>query len=105
MSKRSFYRSHILRITILSTSLACLTRTAAAQQPDEAIAEDTSTQEDSSSLLTLASPPSVPVDANYVIGADDILAVDVWHEKELSRVLSVRPDGKISLPFLGEMKV
>jgi polysaccharide export outer membrane protein len=40
-----------------------------------------------------------------VIGADDVLAVDVWREHELSRVLSVRPDGKISLPLVGELKV
>lgn len=104
MSTRSSYRSHILRIAILGMSLACLIRTAAAQQPDQAIAEDTSAKEESTSP-TLPGPPSVPVDANYVIGADDVLAVDVWHEKELSRVLSVRPDGKISLPLLGEMKV
>jgi polysaccharide export outer membrane protein len=99
-----FCCSQLLRITILGVSLACAMRTAAAQEPDQALAEDTSA-EDSSIALTPASPPSVPVDANYVIGADDVLAVDVWHEKELTRTLSVRPDGKISLPLIGEMKV
>lgn len=104
MSIRFCTRSYLLSIAILGASLVCLMRTAAAQEPDQAIAEDTSAKEESSPL-TPANLPSVPVDANYVIGADDVLAVDVWHEKELSRTLSVRPDGKISLPFIGELKV
>jgi polysaccharide export outer membrane protein len=104
MSTSSSYRRHILRITIFSMFIACVMRTAAAQDPDQAIAEGTSNK-DSSETLTTPTRTSVPVDANYVIGADDVLAVDVWHEKELSRVLSVRPDGKISLPLIGEMKV
>ena len=40
-----------------------------------------------------------------MIGSDDVIAVDVWHEQELSRVVSVRPDGKISLPLVGEVQV
>jgi len=44
------------------------------------------------------------IDPTYVIGPDDLLAIDVWHEQELSRTLPVRLDGKISLPLLGEVK-
>lgn len=40
----------------------------------------------------------------YVIGPGDILAVNVWKDTELSRVMPVRPDGKISLPVLGELQ-
>ena len=43
------------------------------------------------------------IDSKYVIGPDDVLAIDVWHEQELSRTLPVRLDGKISLPLLGEV--
>ena len=39
---------------------------------------------------------------DYVIGADDILTVNVWREPEMSRDVPVRPDGKISIPLLGE---
>ena len=99
-----FCCSQLLRITILCASLACVMIPAAAQEPEQAIAENTSAKE-SSTALTPASPTSVTVDANYVIGADDVLLVDVWREKELSHTLSVRPDGKISLPLIGEMKV
>ncbi|MGA2992642.1 MAG: polysaccharide biosynthesis/export family protein [Candidatus Korobacteraceae bacterium] len=40
---------------------------------------------------------------NYVIGESDVLAINVWHEPEVSRVLPVRADGKISLPLIGEL--
>ena len=36
-----------------------------------------------------------PTAADYVIGAEDILGISVWHEPEMSRVVPVRPDGKI----------
>lgn len=104
MSIRLCRHIYLLRIAILGASVACLMRTATAQELDQAIAEDTSPKEESSPL-TPANRPSALVDANYVIGADDVLAVDVWHEKELSRTLSVRPDGKISMPLIGELKV
>jgi polysaccharide biosynthesis/export protein len=45
-----------------------------------------------------------PISDNaYVIGAEDVLAVSVWHEAELSRPVIVRPDGKITLPLVGEL--
>jgi polysaccharide export outer membrane protein len=40
----------------------------------------------------------------YVIGADDVLAINVWRDKELSRVVPVRPDGNISLPLVNEVQ-
>lgn len=43
-------------------------------------------------------------DAHYRIGADDVLTVNVWHEPEVSRNVPVRPDGKISLPLVGDVQ-
>jgi polysaccharide export outer membrane protein len=43
-------------------------------------------------------------DGDYVIGPEDVLAINVWHEAELSRLVPVRPDGKISLPLVGDLK-
>jgi polysaccharide export outer membrane protein len=40
----------------------------------------------------------------YVIGESDILAISVWHEPDLTRVIPVRSDGKISLPLIGELQ-
>ncbi len=42
-------------------------------------------------------------DAEYRIGREDVLEVVVWHEPELTRVVPVRPDGKISLPLAGDL--
>jgi len=39
-----------------------------------------------------------------VIGNDDVLAISVWKEPELTKVIPVRSDGKISLPLVGEMQ-
>jgi polysaccharide biosynthesis/export protein len=41
---------------------------------------------------------------SYVIGPGDLLAVDVWKEQELSKQVSVRLDGKISLPLVNELE-
>lgn len=49
-------------------------------------------------------PNGVPVDEAFVIGADDVLGIDVWKEAEVSRTVTVRSDGKISLPLVGEMQ-
>jgi len=50
--------------------------------------------------LVFGSPPN----QDYVIGIDDVLAITVWKESDISRVVFVRPDGKISLPLIGEVK-
>ena len=42
--------------------------------------------------------------AAYIIGPDDVLAVNVWKEPELSRSVIVRPDGKITLPLLKDIE-
>jgi polysaccharide biosynthesis/export protein len=42
---------------------------------------------------------------DYVIGEQDILAINVWKEPELSvKELVVRPDGKISLPLVNDIQ-
>jgi polysaccharide biosynthesis/export protein len=42
--------------------------------------------------------------ATYVIGVDDVLAINVWKEPEVSKTVPVRSDGKISLPLAGEVQ-
>ena len=45
-----------------------------------------------------------PHDENFIIGNDDVLAISVWKEPELTKAVPVRSDGKISLPLVGEMQ-
>lgn len=50
-------------------------------------------------------PDNAWIDAkSYVIGEADVLNIDVWKEKEISQQIPVRPDGKISLPLIGEIQ-
>ncbi|MCS7026365.1 MAG: polysaccharide biosynthesis/export family protein [Bryobacteraceae bacterium] len=58
-----------------------------------------------SDLSAVASGPGAPVDPKtYKIGPEDILGIRVWREPELSGPVLVRPDGKISLPLVGEIQ-
>ena len=52
-------------------------------------------------------PPAAQKSATsseYVIGPEDVLQVSVWKNDTLSRVVPVRPDGKISLPLLQDVQ-
>jgi polysaccharide biosynthesis/export protein len=41
---------------------------------------------------------------SFQIGNDDLLSINVWKEPDVSRSIPVRPDGKISLPLVGEIQ-
>ena len=43
-------------------------------------------------------------DESFVIGPDDVLAINVWKEPDISRSVPVRSDGKITLPLAGELQ-
>jgi polysaccharide export outer membrane protein len=43
-------------------------------------------------------------DDSFQIGTDDVLAINVWKEPEISRSVPVRSDGKVSLPLVGEVQ-
>ena len=43
-------------------------------------------------------------DDSFVIGPDDVLAVNVWKEPDITRSVPVRSDGKITLPLVGELQ-
>ena len=52
---------------------------------------------------TKADPVALPpLTSDYRIGINDVIDVHVWKEPELSRIVPVRPDGKISLPLIGD---
>src|SRR5271169_2761851 len=51
-----------------------------------------------------ATPADKPHDNIFVIGNDDVLAINVWKEPDISRSIPVRSDGKISLPLVGEVQ-
>ena len=45
-----------------------------------------------------------PVSKEFLLGPEDVLEVTVWHNQDLSRTVVVRPDGKVSLPLIGDVQ-
>jgi len=43
------------------------------------------------------------VTPDYIIGPEDLLEITVWKNADLSKTVQVRPDGRISLPLLGDI--
>jgi polysaccharide biosynthesis/export protein len=70
--------------------------------------EDTSVKQPSQpavpAMASEAAKKTATADPNYVIGGQDVLDISVWKEPEVSRVVPVRPDGKISLPLLNDVQ-
>ena len=50
------------------------------------------------------SAEGVSLPSGYVIGAEDVLSIVFWQDKDMSADVVVRPDGKISLPLLNDMQ-
>jgi polysaccharide biosynthesis/export protein len=55
-------------------------------------------------VTSLAQSVQKPHDPSFIIGNDDLLAINVWKEPDISRSIPVRSDGRISLPLVGELQ-
>ena len=49
-------------------------------------------------------PPNTAVPKGFVIGPEDVLAVHFWRDQEMSGDVTVRPDGMITLPLVGDIR-
>lgn len=54
--------------------------------------------------LKLSVPGAAVNQPTYTIGVDDTVQVSVWRNPELSVTVPVRPDGKISMPLIGDVQ-
>jgi polysaccharide biosynthesis/export protein len=54
-------------------------------------------------FLILLSLSGLVTASDYLIGKGDVLEVSVWGVPEMSRSVTVRPDGKITLPAVGDV--
>jgi len=64
-----------------------------------------------SGCTSTAAPPESAIDApnvaaerEYRIGVDDVISINVWGNQELSVEVPVRPDGKVSMPLIGDVQ-
>lgn len=46
---------------------------------------------------------SLIVTPDYIIGPEDVLEITVWRNADLSKTVAVRPDGRVSLPLVGDV--
>src|SRR5262245_54364926 len=81
---------------LLAAAVAFWTADAGAQQPRGG--------ERGSAHDTAVPPIAVDPPDGFVIGPDDVLSVIFWRDKEMSTQVTVRPDGRISLPLLNEVQ-
>jgi polysaccharide export outer membrane protein len=64
----------------------------------------TANADKNAALAEAHAPEKDRSDDAYVIGANDVLAINVWKEPDVTRSVPVRSDGKISLPLAGELQ-
>ncbi len=83
----------IRTLTILG--IVCLTVVTVSAEPTPSVMN----------LSHEASPekPSLIVTTDYIIGPEDVLDITVWKSPDLSKTVQVRPDGRISLPLIGDV--
>ena len=77
-------KTHDLRLVVIMVAMTLLLGCAgspAARTPVESTAQEEGT---------------------YQLGSEDVVEVLVWKEPDLSKVVTVRPDGKISIPLVGD---
>lgn len=96
-------KSRILDIAILISALLAFSP-AYAQGGPRADEEHHDSAAAPAQAVAASAPANTAHDAMYVIGNDDLLAINVWNEKDISRSVPVRSDGKISLPLVGEVE-
>jgi len=97
---QNIYSRIALKVAIL---LLTVTLGACASTPDEGLAEATAGGK--SAALKQQNAPTVNFSQKqYLIGVDDIIQVSVWRNPELTVTVPVRPDGKVSLPLIGDVR-
>jgi polysaccharide biosynthesis/export protein len=56
------------------------------------------------STMPAQDSPAPAASSDYVLGVEDKLSISVWKEPDLSRNVTIRPDGKITSPLVGDIK-
>jgi polysaccharide export outer membrane protein len=95
-----FRSKNIADLTLIVGLVVGLASVASAQQPPATTPAATTP----SGAAAAANTAATAVPADYVIGPEDVLSVVYWRDKDMTGDVSVRPDGKISLPLLNDVQ-
>jgi polysaccharide export outer membrane protein len=98
-------RTNLTRI-LRTTALLVLVSVGLLAQSDSGSTQSvpTANADKNAALSGAQAPEKDRSDDAYVIGANDVLAINVWKEPDVTRSVPVRSDGKISLPLAGELQ-
>jgi polysaccharide biosynthesis/export protein len=101
-------RAFSLAALVLALGVAAPCQTAqqatpAAQQPAPA-APEAAKPAPAGPAKAAAVPGSAVDNDTYILGAEDVIAVRVWREADLSGPHTIRPDGKITMPLIKEIQ-
>ncbi len=109
----------LVAVLVLSALGGCAIAPVDVSEPHETqdktgsvINESTVSEDSTATQYTSRAPATgVPLQAvaaqlidQYRIGVDDVVNVSVWRNPELSIIVPVRPDGKISVPLIGDIQ-
>jgi polysaccharide export outer membrane protein len=96
-------KTHIIRTgTALLCAVLTLPMPAIAQAPVPQV-PPTQAPDGSRTPRNGSSTPSAATAADYRLGPGDKLRVEVYKDPQLSQSLQIRPDGKVTLPFIGDL--
>jgi polysaccharide export outer membrane protein len=104
----SFYWKAIIMALLLGAPITAQDNKKVDDKPKEVSSESSVPLNEKGGTIqpaaALGSGPAAPVDPKtYIIGPGDVIAIQVWKEPEFSRPVQVRPDGKFSMPLIGEI--
>jgi polysaccharide export outer membrane protein len=91
-----------LPVFLVATALIAAAQSQSQQQPPPDKPEDAPKTLPNSTGVNGSAAPVDP--KTYVIGPEDVIAIQVFHEQDLTRTESVRPDGKITMPLIGDLQ-
>jgi polysaccharide biosynthesis/export protein len=74
------------------------------QETRQQAAQETTAKKNDARGTTASASQVSQNDAEYKIGPLDVLKIDVWREEQLTRLVPVRPDGKVTLPLLNDVQ-
>jgi polysaccharide export outer membrane protein len=96
-----FFAAVILLASAANTQAAFQDKKATKQDPPVASARTNAAPADDAKPAAVVPATTDPA---YVIGPEDVLDINVWKEPDMTRVVPVRPDGKISLPLINDVQ-